>query len=160
MGRLTGRNRIGSGIRRGAAVLALAALTACAPTLEYHGYTPSDEVLSQIAVGRDTRESVLAAVGRPTAGGVLDQTGYYYVKSTFRQSGFLAPEEIQREVLAISFAPQGTVSNIERFGLEDGRAVALSRRVTDSTVEGGTFLRQLIGAAGNFDAAGVLGGDE
>ena len=41
-----------------------------------------------------------------------------------------------REIVAITFDDSGVVRNIERFGLEDGNVVALSRRVTDSNVQG------------------------
>ncbi len=156
MGRGTDRVRIGNGFRRVATVLGLVALTACTPTTRYHGYTPSDEALAAVQVGGDTRETVLEKVGPPSAAGVLDRSGYYYVKSEFRHFGFLAPEEVRREVLAIAFGVDGRVSNVERFDLADGRVVPLSRRVTEDSVESGTFLRQLAGAAGNFDAGALI----
>ncbi|WP_090109921.1 outer membrane protein assembly factor BamE [Limimaricola pyoseonensis] len=155
MGRATGRETTGTGMRRAAALLGLAALAACAPTKRYHGYAPSDEVLSSISLG-DSRDRVIEQVGPPTATGATG-TDLYYVRSVFAHQGFFAPEEVRREVLAISFAAGGGVANIERFDLSDGRIVPLSRRVTDDSVESGTFLRQLAGAAGNFDASSIIG---
>ncbi len=108
-------------------------------------------------VGVDTRDSVAQVIGTPTAGGILDPSGYYYVASKFRHYGFFAPEEVDREVLAVRFTPSGTVSNIERFGLSEGRVVALSRRVTDDNIANVSFLRQLFGSLGNFDAGALLG---
>lgn len=136
----------------GAAALALAALGACAPPVRFHGYVPSDSALAGLAVGVDTREDVIAAVGRPTAGGVLGDTGFYYVQSEFRQLAFLEPREVGREVLAISFAPDGTIGNIERFGLEDGRVVPLSTRVTEGVFADRAFVAQILGNIGRFDA--------
>ena len=40
------------------------------------------------------------------------------------------------------------VPNIERFGLEDGQVVTLSRRVTDANTKGVGYIRQLLGNIG------------
>lgn len=136
--------------------VATLALTACSATYRHHGYVPPDEDLAQLTVGTDTRDTVASAVGRPTSLGVLDSGGWYYVQNQFRYFAFRAPEEIEREVLAISFDDTGTVSNIERFGLQDGRVVVLSRRVTDSNIGGIGFLRQLFGNIGNLSAGEFL----
>ena len=55
-------------------------------------------------------------------------------------------------MVAISFSEAGNVTNIERFGLERGRVVALSRRVTESNIKGIGFLRQLFGSIGRLRA--------
>ena len=83
--------------------------------------------------------------------GVLEQDAWYYVQSRFRHEGLRAPVEVSREVVAISFSPAGRVANIERFGLEKGRAVVLSQRVTDSGIRGQTVLNQLLGNLGRID---------
>lgn len=127
-------------------------LTACAAVYRNHGYVPSDEDLAEITVGVDTQGSVEEAVGRPTTSGVLQDQAWYYVGSRWRHFGALAPKAIERQVVAISFDGRGVVTNIERFGLEDGQVVPLSRRVTDSSVRNTTFLRQLLGNIGQFNA--------
>ena len=53
--------------------------------------------------------------------------------------------------MAISFDGRGRVENIERFGLENGNVVVLSRRVTESNIKGVSFLRQLFRNIGNID---------
>ena len=78
------------------------------------------------------------------------------MESRFRAYGFRKRVEIDREVVAISFDTDGVVENIERFGLEDGQVIALSRRVTESNIKGVSFLRQLFGNIGNFAAEEVL----
>ena len=52
----------------------------------------------------------------------------------------------------LAFAPTGVVSNVETFGLERGRVVSLSRRVTDGSVNDISFIGQLLGNLGNFQA--------
>lgn len=138
--------------------LGLLVVTGCTPLYRDHGFAPTDAELSVLTVGKDDRDTVSAAVGRPSASGLLDDTRWYYVESRYKQRGPFAPEEIERQVVVITFAASGTVSNIERFGLEDGQVVALSRRVTDSNIEGISFLGQLLGNFGRVTAGQVLPG--
>lgn len=144
-------------LKRGLCVAVLVAAMACTPIIRNHGYMPPAEALALLAVGVDTRESVSMTVGPPTSGGVLNDSGFYYVESKFRHYGAYAPEEIAREVLAISFDANGVVSNIERFGLQDGNVVVLSRRVTDDQSRDSTFVRQLLGSIGRVNASDFFG---
>jgi len=130
---------------------------ACTALYRDHGYIPPEEDLAQIVVGVDTRDSVAELVGPPTSAGLLSDGGYYYIQSKFRHYGPMEPKEIERQVLAISFDANGVVSNIERFGLENGQVIVLSRRVTSDNVRDTTLIRQMLGALGNFDASTALG---
>ena len=156
-----GASAFGMGrMARGAAFgVCLLALSACSASFRNHGYTPSAEDLSLIVVGVDTRASVEDALGRPTTGGVGNADGLYYVSSQWRHYAWKAPQVIEREVVVVSVDANDTVTNIERFTLQDGRVVPLERRVTDNAVRNTTFLRQLLGNIGNFNPGQVLGSD-
>jgi outer membrane protein assembly factor BamE (lipoprotein component of BamABCDE complex) len=146
-------------MRKGlAGVVAVALLLgACAPIYRNHGYVPPEVDLSGLAVGVDTRDSVVAALGRPTTTSVVGDRSLYYVQSRFRNFAFFPPEEVDRQVLALSFLPNGTLGNIERFGLEQGRVVQLSPRITAEVFADRTFINQLFGNIGNFNAGSLLG---
>ncbi len=152
-------SRLGSGVRRGAVALLIALLAACTALYQNHGYVPRDDELAKVVVGTSTRDDVAKAVGRPSSTGLLTGGAWYYVGSRFRYYGPREPEEIDRQVVAISFDEGGTVENVERFGREKGQVVVLSRRVTDSNIKGLGFLRQLLGNIGNV-SAGQLFKDE
>ncbi|SMX41734.1 outer membrane protein assembly factor BamE [Actibacterium lipolyticum] len=134
-----------------AAILALAT-SACAPIVRNHGFAPSDAELEEVIVGVDTRETVEDTVGPPSVSGVMRADAWYYVASSWETRGAFAPKETDRQVVAVSFDEAGTVQNIERYGLEDGRVVALNRRVSDDNIKGISFIRQLLGNIGNFTA--------
>ncbi len=134
----------------------LGGLAACQAVYRNHGHVPSSEDLAAISVGVDTRASVTDSIGAPTASGVLNESGFYYVTSRIRHYGAARPRVVSRSLVAISFDRRGVVSNVERFGLENGRLVALERRVTSSSVENKTFMRQLLGNLGNFDPSSFL----
>ena len=136
-------------------ILALVLFIGCAPQPSFHGFAPSDEELAEIQVGRDTRETVAEKLGRPGAAGLMEGAGWYYVQSDWLRQGWRAPVEIDRQVVAVSFDASDRVTNIERFGIEDGQVVSLSRRVTDSGPTGGTLLRRLFGNLGRF-APGLI----
>lgn len=134
-------------------LLVVLGLGACAATYSNHGYVPSDSELAELVVGVDSRATVDDVIGAPSSSGLLAGGDYYYVRSRVRNYGMFRPEVIERQVLAISFDEAGTIANIERFGLEDGKVVALSRRVTDSSVVGNGFWRQILGNFGNLNPA-------
>ena len=135
---------------------ALLVLSACATIVRQHGYIPPEEDLQALIVGVDTRDSVEASVGKPAASGVLREGGWFYIGSKIRHFGALKPKEIERQVVAIRFNERGIVENIERFGLERGQVVVLSRRVTETTVRDVTFIRQLIRNIGRVDLGEAL----
>lgn len=140
------------------ALLLALVLTACTPIYRNHGYVPDDATLASVAVGQTTRDELPSLIGSPSAEGVLTGSAWFYVRSRFSQFGPYASEEIRREVVAISFSDAGTVSNVERFGLERGRIVVLSRRVTDQGVTAAGALRQILGNFGRFRADQLLNG--
>jgi outer membrane protein assembly factor BamE (lipoprotein component of BamABCDE complex) len=145
-----------AGMRVAAAALMLVALVGCTDIVRHHGYAPAEEDLATLSVGKDTRDSVAFKVGRPTAAGVMQDGAWYYVQSRWSQRGAAEMRETERQVVAISFDSAGRVSNIERFGLEDGQVVALSRRVTDSNIKGVSLVRQLLRNVGRVDPGQFL----
>ncbi len=127
----------------------------CVPKVNVHGYVPVAEVVASLNVG-DSSESVLARLGEPTTRGLQGDTSWYYISSKVRQVGPFAPREIERRILAVSFA--GTrVSAVEHFGIEDGRVVNFDNNVTVTDGRKLTFFEQFLGNVGNFSAENFLG---
>jgi outer membrane protein assembly factor BamE (lipoprotein component of BamABCDE complex) len=140
----------------GKAALALGlalGLAACGDTAATAGFVPTDDQLAAVVVGRDTRTTVSTILGDPGSTGLTADEGWFYVRSTFEDGTYRSRREVDREVVAVSFNEAGVVTNVERFGLEDGQVVALSRRVTDDNTAGIGFLRQLFGNLGRIDPA-------
>ena len=139
-------------------ILALVGLAGCAAARlqDGHGYVPDDALLADVRVGLDTKETVKRLIGQPGSEGIIDDRGWYYVKSDYERFLWKASVEVDREVVAVTFTERGVVENIERYGLENGRVVRLSRRVTTSNTQGIGFLRQLFSNLGNFSAGDFL----
>jgi outer membrane protein assembly factor BamE (lipoprotein component of BamABCDE complex) len=132
------------------AIVVAGSLAGCATLEDRRGYIPDQVLLDEIMVGLDTKTTVRRIAGPPGATGLIEDGGWYYVSSDYRTFAWRAPVEVDREVVAITFDEQARVENIERFGLEDGQVVVLSRRVTTSNTRGIGFLRQLFSNLGNL----------
>jgi outer membrane protein assembly factor BamE (lipoprotein component of BamABCDE complex) len=145
-------------LRRSSCTLVMvAAMVACTPVIRNHGYVPAETDLAQVQVGVDTRDTVKEKIGRPSTSGLLNDEGWYYVQSQYRLVGPREPKEIDRKVLAVTFNEAGVVENIALFGLEDGRVVEISRRVTETNIKGVSLIGQLLGNFGRITAEDIGG---
>ena len=142
---------------RGLALAALMVVAACSATYQNHGYVPPETDLQNLVVGVDGRATVDDLIGPPSLSGMVSDGDYYYVRSRKRANLMFRPEVIEREVLAISFDADDTIANIERLRLEDGRAVPISSRVTETSVVKSGFIRQLLNNIGAFNPADTFG---
>lgn len=138
------------------AVVLAAALTACGATFSNHGYVPDDRDLQKLRLGIDTRETVETTIGRPATNGVERDDAWYYVQTRERTLGPLAPRTIERQLVAVSFSSAGKVSNIERFGIEKGRVVPLSRRVTQTSIRDFGLIQQILANFGRLNVGDTI----
>lgn len=146
-----------SGTMRALVLIAgLTATVGCTQMDRFHGFIPPEDELATLQVGTTTKDDVITLLGRPMADRGLKNNTIYYASSQFRRFGPLAPQEVAREVLAIDFDASDRLRNISRYTLEDGRVVVLDRRVTEDGIVDVTFLGQILGSLGRFDAGTFL----
>jgi outer membrane protein assembly factor BamE (lipoprotein component of BamABCDE complex) len=137
------------------AIALVALVGGCTPQFRDYGYAPTNSQLAQIKVGVTSRDQVAQLVGYPDSLGMTKNDPWLYIASRQETVGFKAPKTTAREVVVITFRTDGTVQNIERFGLKDGRIIVLNRRVTDSNTKGISFLRQALRNLGRFNSSDV-----
>ena len=71
------------------------------------------------------------SLGSPTTTSTADGgSAYYYISSTQSQSSFFKPVEKDRQVVAVYFAPTGTVERVANYGLKDGKVFDYVSRTT------------------------------
>ncbi len=133
-------------------------VSACTPQVSVHGYAPTQAQLDRIEPGIDTIFSLEEAVGRPSTSGLLRDGTWYYVQTTTVQSTYKAPVPTDRVVVAVDFDEDGVVTDVQRYGLEDGRVVNLSPRVTETSAVRRGILGQIFGNLFRLDASSILGG--
>ena len=132
-------------------------VTACAPTIRKHGYTPQAEELEQIRIGRDTRGSVRRKIGRPGTAGIFTDDGWYYVASTVEHLAYYAPEVIERTVVAITFDQTDVVTAVNIYGMEDGRIIDLETKISPTYGRQLTILEQAFGNIGVVTGEDIVG---
>lgn len=129
-----------------------AVLAGCAPTTQVHGYIPRAEDVARLTPGVDTTATVEEALGMPTSTGLLRDSAWFYVQSVFENYAFYPARVVDRTVLVVNFNPNGVVTGIETYGVEDGRIVNLTARTTETGGRQLGILEQLFGNILNFDA--------
>ena len=124
----------------------------CSPTVQVHGYVPPESDIARIRPGFDDAGTVEEILGRPSSGGVLRDSAWYYVQSVVQNYTWHAPKVVDRTVLAVNFDERGVVRDIRRYGLEDGRIIDLETRTTETGGRELGVLEQLFGNLLNLDA--------
>lgn len=143
---------IPSAIFMGAAIL----LVACAPIVSTRGYIADASVESSIKPGADTKATIQERLGyastTATFGG--DNT-WYYISYREKQVAFFNPTVLERKILAVSFNPEGTVTELRRYGLAQGRVIDFETRTTPARGRELTFLQQLLNAQTGADTSPI-----
>ena len=141
-----------------AIALSLVGATACSPTNSFQGFQVVDQAPSDVKVGTDTRETVLARLGTPTATSTFDKNTWYYISQVSNKTGFYRPRILKRDIVAIVFDKDSQqVTALNTYTLKDGRVIAFNGRETPTRGREMTVLEQLLGS---ISAASALPQDE
>lgn len=141
---------------RAFAIVVAVGLGGCAPTYSNHGFAPQIAELDALTAGVDTRGSVLRKLGRPSSTGSFDSEVWYYVASRTEKFAFYQPKVIDRTVAVVRFDESGLVSQVNRYGLEDGKVVDLVTATTPTYGRELTVIQQLFSNVGRVSAGDAL----
>lgn len=136
----------------GALIFAGLTLSACSPTIQVHGYMPPEADIARIRPGVDTTETVEKVLGLPAGAGIVRDSAWYYVESTFENYTYHAPQVLDRKVLAVNYNKDGVVTDIKRYGIKDGRVIDLANETTGTGGRQMGVMEQLFGNILNMDA--------
>lgn len=131
-----------------AAVLA----ASCSPVINNRGNEPNPVLLVQIEPGVQSKEDVMRMLGSPSSQAMFEEETWFYISGKQEQVAFFAPEELEREVVAISFDAEGKVKEVRKITKEDGLDISMSSKETPTS--GHTFgvLEQMFGNVGRFES--------
>jgi outer membrane protein assembly factor BamE (lipoprotein component of BamABCDE complex) len=107
--------------------------------------------VAAIAPGRDTRDTVLVALGTPTAIGTFHVNSWYYIGAQTKTVAYRAPEVLGQQVVAILFTDDGVVEDVQRYTLADAMRVSPTARETPTRGREMGLMEQLIGNIGRFN---------
>jgi outer membrane protein assembly factor BamE (lipoprotein component of BamABCDE complex) len=138
-------------LRALAAGLALTTLAACETVIDVRGHVPDEDSLSRIQVGLQKKSDVADLLGTPSSTAPFGDETWLYISRKTSTTAFYAPKVIAQQVVAIVFDGTGTVADVRRLDMADGKVVRHVARVTPSPGKELSFLEQLIGNVGRFN---------
>jgi outer membrane protein assembly factor BamE (lipoprotein component of BamABCDE complex) len=134
--------------------VSLLGMAACAPIAAHQGFMAIEQSPSDVKVGEDTRSTVLAKLGTPTATSTFDKNTWFYLSQLSNRTSFYKPRVMARDVVAIAFDQQSEqVTSVNTYTLADGRVIAFNGRETPTRGREMSILEQLLGTLG---AGGAL----
>jgi outer membrane protein assembly factor BamE (lipoprotein component of BamABCDE complex) len=142
-----------------AAGLTVLGTSACAPLRSHQGYVVDVDLVNSIQPGVDTRQSVAQTLGRPTLTGQFGQGDWIYISRDSTNLAFNKPEPTKQITLRISFDDKGTVTAINRSGLEQVASISPYGKKTPTMGHHRGFFESLFGNIGTVGAAGNMGPD-
>jgi outer membrane protein assembly factor BamE (lipoprotein component of BamABCDE complex) len=139
------------------ALVAAAALSACASVKDHRGYLVDAALLDSVLPGVDNQTSVERTLGRPTFISEYGRKDWYYVSTNTRQAAFGRPRAHEQLLVKVTFDDKGNVATIERTGME--KVVRLDPEGDETPTLGRerTFLQDLFGNIGTVGAGGAGG---
>lgn len=108
--------------------------------------------LKELVPGTSTRADVTALVGSPTARATFDDNTWLYVSEVTQPRVARTQAVLKQNVVVLSFNDQGVLQDVKRLGQEDSIPVAMVSRTTPSPGTEASFLQQLFGNIGRFNA--------
>ncbi len=145
------------GLSAGLIAVALAS-TGCARVKGYQGYIADDVLVSNVQPGIDTLASVEKTLGRPTFVGEFDKNDWYYVARQTRQYAFAVPTPTQQTVLRVQFDGAGTVTAVDKSGIERVIKIRPNGDKTPTLGKDSNFFQELFGNIGQVGSVGQSGG--
>jgi outer membrane protein assembly factor BamE (lipoprotein component of BamABCDE complex) len=143
-------------------VLALGALvvstTACSRIRGHQGYIADNTLIDGIQAGVDNRDSVEKTLGRPTFISQFGSQDWYYVARDTRQLAFATPSPTAQMVLRVRFNPDGSVSAVDKAGMEKVAKVKPNSDKTPTLGRDRSFLEDLFGNIGTVGGAATGAG--
>jgi outer membrane protein assembly factor BamE (lipoprotein component of BamABCDE complex) len=126
-----------------------AALGACAPITSTNGFVAVDAKPQDTKIGLDTRSTVLAKLGSPSAVSTFDPNIWYYISQTSDKVAYLRPQLKSRTVVAITFDKDSEkVTQVKDLTMGDGYQVAYVKRETPTRGRELSAFEQLLGTIG------------
>ena len=131
------------------AVASLLATSACAPIVSYSGFQAIEANPKDVKVGTDTKSTVRASLGSPSAASTFDPNLWFYVNQVKRKVAFRRPLVTAREVTVVAFNKDSElVESVNHYTLKDGKVIAYNDRETPTRGREMTVLEQLLGNVG------------
>ncbi len=131
--------------------VSLSLCAACTPVTATRGNLLEDYQLKEVLPGIDGKDDVVRKIGSPTTIAPFQDNIWYYMGQKTEKKGILDPKVVKQRLIEVSFDADGKVGHIkERRDPKDN--IPLVQRTTPVSGNELTFLQQMIGNIGKFNA--------
>ena len=113
--------------------------------------------IKELVPGTSTRADATSLLGSPTAKATFDDNTWIYIGEVTRTRVGRAPGILQQDVVVLNFDGGGVLRGVKRLNQDDSRNVSVVNRSTPSPGSEASFMQQLLGNVGKFNAGGALG---
>jgi outer membrane protein assembly factor BamE (lipoprotein component of BamABCDE complex) len=125
----------------------------CTIEKQPRGFYIDDKKVAAIVPGFDSQASVQLMMGNPSISGTFDETTWYYISEMARRKSLSKPKPIRRDIIAVHFAEDGIVTEIEHFTLADGRKIKPRKDTTPTRGRKLGIFEQIFSNVGRFTSA-------
>ena len=134
--------------------------TACSNDtfVNHTGNMPSEDKIGMIFKGQK-KQDVLEILGSPSNVVSLDKDTWIYMSSEIKQVAFMAPKEIDRDVLVVKFNQEGQVTSIDKMDKQNGAQLKVASDQTPNQEQEQGFFRKYFGGVGQYLPFGNSGGN-
>ncbi len=157
------KNEDRSAVRRQLSVLLLAGLLGGCSYFSFppqlRGNRVTSDQLKDLVSGTSTRADVTSALGSPTAKASFDDNTWIYISEVTQPRVGRVQGVNDQDVVELTFDGEGVLQTVKKLGPKDSQPVTMVARATPSPGSDATFMQQLLGNVGRFNAGpGVPGG--
>jgi outer membrane protein assembly factor BamE (lipoprotein component of BamABCDE complex) len=124
------------------------------PPPQVRGNRVDPEQLAELVPGTSTRADVTALIGSPTARATFDDNTWLYVSEVTQPRIGATLAVLNQDVIVLTFNDRGVLTNIRNVPKDEGEPFVMVSRTTPSPGTEASFLQQLFGNIGRFNAAG------
>jgi outer membrane protein assembly factor BamE (lipoprotein component of BamABCDE complex) len=110
------------------------------------------EQLKELVPGTSTRADVTALIGSPTAKATFDDNTWLYISEVTRPRIGRVQGVLSQGVVVLTFNDQGVLRDVKTLDKDDSVPVSIVARSTPSPGTEASFLQQLFGNIGRFNA--------
>ena len=121
---------------------------------QHRGNHVDADQLKELVPGTTTQADVRALIGSPTARATFDDSTWLYISEVTRPAIGRTQSVLDQGVLVLRFDDGGVLRDMETLNKDDSLPVSVVARTTPSPGTEASFLQQLFGNIGRFNALG------
>jgi outer membrane protein assembly factor BamE (lipoprotein component of BamABCDE complex) len=127
------------------------------PPPQTRGNRVEQDQLKELVPGISTKADVTALIGSPTQKAMFDENTWLYITEVTRPRLGQTLGLLDQGVVVLNFDDRGVLTGVKSVTQEDAVPVSVASRTTPSPGTEASFMQQLLGNIGKFNAGGTSG---